>query len=202
MTHLRVASAPWRTRRNSEGAIRQSRSHCLHAGPDLPRRAAAGAARQGRLSALSAHRRFSRLGAAAQRKPPVPHPLEPVWADDELTKGAFRRRIKRYNKETRQDSAYVFFVLRETDDALMGGCTLSNVRRGGDAMLHPGLLDRRAFRAPRPHDRGGQGPYPLRVPHPGIAPHRGGLPHRQRSVEKPSWRVAGSARKAWRGVIC
>ncbi len=57
-------------------------------------------------------------------------PWEPVWADDELTKGAFRRRIKRYNKETRQDSAYVFFVLRETDDTLMGGCTLSNVRRG------------------------------------------------------------------------
>lgn len=55
---------------------------------------------------------------------------EPVWADDELTKGAFRRRIKRYHKETRLDSAYVFFVFRASDDALMGGCTLSNVRRG------------------------------------------------------------------------
>jgi ribosomal-protein-alanine N-acetyltransferase len=57
-------------------------------------------------------------------------PWEPVWADDELTRGAFRRRIKRYNKETRLDSAYVFFVLRENDNQLMGGCTLSNVRRG------------------------------------------------------------------------
>ena len=57
-------------------------------------------------------------------------PWEPVWADDELTRGAFRRRIKRYQKETRLDSAYVFFVFRESDDALMGGCTLSNVRRG------------------------------------------------------------------------
>jgi ribosomal-protein-alanine N-acetyltransferase len=57
-------------------------------------------------------------------------PWEPVWADDELTRGAFRRRIKRYQKETRADSAYVFFVLRESDDALVGGCTLSNVRRG------------------------------------------------------------------------
>ncbi|MDB5740930.1 MAG: GCN5-related N-acetyltransferase, partial [Alphaproteobacteria bacterium] len=47
-------------------------------------------------------------------------PWEPVWADDELTRGAFRRRIKRYQKETRQDSAYVFFVLRESDDALLG----------------------------------------------------------------------------------
>ena len=57
-------------------------------------------------------------------------PWEPVWADDELTRGSFRRRIKRYQKETRLDSAYVFFVLRESDDALLGGCTLSNVRRG------------------------------------------------------------------------
>jgi ribosomal-protein-alanine N-acetyltransferase len=57
-------------------------------------------------------------------------PWEPVWADDELTRGAFRRRIKRYQKETRLDSAYVFFVLRQSDDALLGGCTLSNVRRG------------------------------------------------------------------------
>src|SRR6185312_5440874 len=45
-------------------------------------------------------------------------------------RGAFRRRIKRYHKETRLDSAYVFFVFRASDDALIGGCTLSNVRRG------------------------------------------------------------------------
>lgn len=55
---------------------------------------------------------------------------EPVWAEDELTRGAFRRRIKRYQKETRLDSAYVFLVFRASDDTLMGGCTLSNVRRG------------------------------------------------------------------------
>jgi ribosomal-protein-alanine N-acetyltransferase len=57
-------------------------------------------------------------------------PWEPVWSEDELTRGAFRRRIKRYHKETRLDSAYVFFVFRKRDDQLMGGCTLSNVRRG------------------------------------------------------------------------
>ena len=32
-------------------------------------------------------------------------PWEPVWASDELTKSAFRRRIKRYQKETRADTA-------------------------------------------------------------------------------------------------
>lgn len=57
-------------------------------------------------------------------------PWEPMWARDELTKGAFRRRLKRYQKESRLDSAYAFFVFRDEDDALLGGCTLSNVRRG------------------------------------------------------------------------
>ncbi len=57
-------------------------------------------------------------------------PWEPTWASDELSKGAFRRRIKRYQKETRLDTAYAFFVFRKDDESLMGGCTLSNVRRG------------------------------------------------------------------------
>src|ERR1700744_2185232 len=57
-------------------------------------------------------------------------PWEPLWSADELTKGAYRRRLKRYSKETRLDTAYAFFVFRKADDALIGGCTLSNVRRG------------------------------------------------------------------------
>jgi ribosomal-protein-alanine N-acetyltransferase len=61
-------------------------------------------------------------------EPPAPLPHRD--RDSQRGRGAFRRRIKRYQKETRQDSAYVFFVLRESDDALLGGCTLSNVRRG------------------------------------------------------------------------
>lgn len=57
-------------------------------------------------------------------------PWEPSWATDELTRGAYRRRLKRYAKETRHDTAYAFFVFRTEDNALLGGCTLSNVRRG------------------------------------------------------------------------
>ena len=45
-------------------------------------------------------------------------PWEPSWAGDELTKGAFRRRIKRYQKENRHDSAYAFFVFRSADNTL------------------------------------------------------------------------------------
>ncbi len=57
-------------------------------------------------------------------------PWEPAWSTDELSKGAFRRRLKRYQRETREDLAYAFFVFRSGDHALVGGCTLSNVRRG------------------------------------------------------------------------
>src|SRR5262249_39833295 len=57
-------------------------------------------------------------------------PWEPSWASGGITKGAFPRRLKRYQREARLDSAYAFFVFRIADNALLGGCTLSNVRRG------------------------------------------------------------------------
>lgn len=57
-------------------------------------------------------------------------PWEPAWAADELSRGAFRRRIRRYLREIRADTAYPFFLFRTEDRALLGGCTLSHVRRG------------------------------------------------------------------------
>lgn len=57
-------------------------------------------------------------------------PWEPTWLTDELTKRAFRRRIKRFSKEARLDTAYAFFVFRRQDDALLGGCNLTCVKRG------------------------------------------------------------------------
>nr|TFG53368.1 MAG: N-acetyltransferase [Hyphomicrobiales bacterium] len=57
-------------------------------------------------------------------------PWEPTWASDELTRAAFRRRLRRYDSEIRNDTSYPFLVFRNGDNALVGGCTLSNVRRG------------------------------------------------------------------------
>jgi ribosomal-protein-alanine N-acetyltransferase len=57
-------------------------------------------------------------------------PWEPTWPEDDLTRHAYRRRIKRYHRDIREDAAYPFFVFRETDGALVGGATLSNIRRG------------------------------------------------------------------------
>ena len=57
-------------------------------------------------------------------------PWEPTWPPDDLTRAAFRRRLRRYMRDVREDLAYPFFVFREDDDALVGGMTISNVHRG------------------------------------------------------------------------
>src|SRR5450759_1071961 len=57
-------------------------------------------------------------------------PWEPTWPDADLTRGAFRRRIKRYAEDQRSDLAYAFLIFRSDDSALGGGLTLANIRRG------------------------------------------------------------------------
>jgi [ribosomal protein S5]-alanine N-acetyltransferase len=55
---------------------------------------------------------------------------EPQWARDELARSAFRRRLRQYQREIRDDQGYAFLIFREADAALIGGLTISNVRRG------------------------------------------------------------------------
>ena len=57
-------------------------------------------------------------------------PWEPTWPSDDLTRAAFRRRLDAYARERAAGSAYRFLVLRSGDDRLVGGLSLSNVRRG------------------------------------------------------------------------
>lgn len=57
-------------------------------------------------------------------------PWEPTWASDDLTRAAYRRRVKRYQREAAEDQCYSFLLFRSGDHALLGGVTLSNVRRG------------------------------------------------------------------------
>jgi len=57
-------------------------------------------------------------------------PWEPVWQRDELSRSAFRRRVRHYQREAREDLGYAFLIFRDVDDRLLGGLTLSNVRRG------------------------------------------------------------------------
>jgi [ribosomal protein S5]-alanine N-acetyltransferase len=55
---------------------------------------------------------------------------EPQWSRDELTRSAFRRRLRQYQRELREDQGYAFFIQRTSDAALIGGVSISNVRRG------------------------------------------------------------------------
>jgi ribosomal-protein-alanine N-acetyltransferase len=57
-------------------------------------------------------------------------PWEPQWARDELTRSAFRRRIRQSQREVRDDLGYAYLIFAETPMTLLGGLSISNVRRG------------------------------------------------------------------------
>jgi ribosomal-protein-alanine N-acetyltransferase len=57
-------------------------------------------------------------------------PWEPIWPSDDLTKIAFRRRIKRYQREIRNGTGFPFFVFSQDGETLLGGLTLAQVQRG------------------------------------------------------------------------
>ncbi len=57
-------------------------------------------------------------------------PWEPEWARDELSRSAFRRRLRYYQKDLREEQGYAFFIFSADDETLLGGLTLSNIRRG------------------------------------------------------------------------
>ena len=57
-------------------------------------------------------------------------PWEPIWPTDDLSRSAFRRRIRRYTEDLRTDQSYAFLIFRCNDGRMVGGLTLANVRRG------------------------------------------------------------------------
>ncbi len=57
-------------------------------------------------------------------------PWEPAWTENELTRWAFRRRLRIHQRDQREDLGYAFFLFEAGTGQLVGGLTLSNVRRG------------------------------------------------------------------------
>ena len=57
-------------------------------------------------------------------------PWEPLWSNDELSRASFRRRVRHYLRDLREDVGYALFIFSATSGALVGGLTLCNVRRG------------------------------------------------------------------------
>ena len=57
-------------------------------------------------------------------------PWEPTWPADDLTRSAYRRRLAAYANDMDRGVAYPFLIFRRDDGVLLGGITLSNIRRG------------------------------------------------------------------------
>lgn len=73
---------------------------------------------------------FEEWAALRQRSRAFLEPWEPLWSDDDLTRRAYRQRIKRAVLESDADEAYAFLIFRMQDQAMVGGVTLGLVRRG------------------------------------------------------------------------
>lgn len=57
-------------------------------------------------------------------------PWEPEWVRGSLTKQSYRQRLRFYEREAREDHGYAFLIFSSTDQTLLGGLSLSHVRRG------------------------------------------------------------------------
>jgi ribosomal-protein-alanine N-acetyltransferase len=57
-------------------------------------------------------------------------PWEPTWLADDLTRAAFRRRLRRQAEDIAADESFAFLIFDATSDELLGGLTLGGVRRG------------------------------------------------------------------------
>ena len=75
-------------------------------------------------------RDFEKWAVLRERSRKFLTPWEPIWPSDDLTRGAFRRRLRRHSEEIDRDEAYPFLIFREADKALLGGLTLGQIRRG------------------------------------------------------------------------
>jgi ribosomal-protein-alanine N-acetyltransferase len=73
---------------------------------------------------------YAEWAALRERSRAFLTPWEPIWPADDLTRTAYRRRLRRYAEDLRNDQAYAFFIFRKPDQVLVGGLTLANIRRG------------------------------------------------------------------------
>ena len=75
-------------------------------------------------------RDYAEWAALRQASRSFLQPWEPTWSPDELTLNAYQRRLSAWRRGRELDQMYAFFVYREADDALTGGITVNNIRRG------------------------------------------------------------------------
>ena len=85
-------------------------------------------------------------------------PWEPTWPADDLTRPAFRRRLRRYAEDMRDRSGLsVLPVPQPRTMRWSAGLTLANIRRGVAQAGSLGYWIGAPYRAPGLHDRGRAG---------------------------------------------
>lgn len=80
-----------------------------------------------RVPEMGDHQEWAKLRLASRE---FLSPWEPVWPANDLTRGAFRSRIRQYLRDIDDDAAYPYFIFEAGGSELKGAITLSNVRRG------------------------------------------------------------------------
>jgi ribosomal-protein-alanine N-acetyltransferase len=73
---------------------------------------------------------FAQWAALREQSRTFLTPWEPSWPSDALTRESYRRRLRRTQREWREETGYGFQLIRKADGALLGGITLGAVRRG------------------------------------------------------------------------
>ena len=57
-------------------------------------------------------------------------PWEPRWADDELERSGWRRRMRRYGEDFAAGAAIAYLIFENRTGRMVGGITLGNIRYG------------------------------------------------------------------------
>ncbi|MGB8819021.1 MAG: GNAT family protein [Rhizobiaceae bacterium] len=57
-------------------------------------------------------------------------PWEPVWSQDELSRAAFKARLRKADSDLREGNAFTFFIFDRKTHLLVGGISLGHVRYG------------------------------------------------------------------------
>ena len=65
-------------------------------------------------------------------------PFEPVWPKDDLTRAAFKRRIKRYQDSDKTNNGASFLFLTHEGE-MIGGATISRMLRGVEQSCAPSV---------------------------------------------------------------
>ena len=76
------------------------------------------------------HSDFNEWAALREESREFLQPWEPVWSNDHLTRKGFTNRVYWAQRSIANGHAIPLFLIRRSDQALLGAITLDNIRRG------------------------------------------------------------------------